>query len=55
MESSKDKLREVRSKMVAARGWALGKRGDGAQRAETSSYKINAFRNPTYSMVIIDS
>ena len=46
MESNKTKLEEAEIKFVVARGWGWGARevGEGGQKGQTSSHKVNQFR-----------
>ena len=43
VESKKAKLTEREKRMVVARGWVVVKLGEGGQKIQTSSYKVNEF------------
>lgn len=53
VDSEKDKLREIESKVVFTNACVWRKWGDNAQSVQTSSYKINIFSDLIYSMVMI--
>ena len=37
----KNKLIDTENRLVVARGWGVGKVGEGSQKVQTSTYKIN--------------
>ena len=53
VESKKDTLREIESRLLVVSGWGWENWGDISQKIEMFRYTINKFGDLMYTMVII--